>query len=198
MNLSAQRLDRTKQYVNLVKEAAVKNASTFLQLIPEGQEKEYGFENRTDFLNIKIEEPFQMYYMSYKENKLGFLNGNEWRVPLSVNGKYVALLTVVFNNEKAEVVDFGASVLAEKLQELEPQFIDGSQRILIRSTYLAHDYISPNFNTLSETEDATDFRAVNMDSTQLLYELNAGPAKAVTVNTLYVDTIAAINSMTEK
>lgn len=197
MSLSAQRQDQIRaKSVHLVKEAALANASAFLQLIPEGQEKEYGFENRSDFSKVKVEVPFETYYMQYKENKLGFVSGNEWRVPLSVDGKYVALLTVVFNQGKAEVVDFGASVLAQKLQESEQKAITGSERVLIRSTYLSQDFVTSDFNALiGSMQDTKGFRVLNMDSAQTLYRLNAGTPEAVSVNTLYVNSIAAISNM---
>lgn len=196
MGLSAQSQDQARlTSVNLVKEASVENALSFLQLIPEGQEKEYGFESRADFSKIKIEDPFETYYMHYKENKLGFVSGNEWRVPLSVDGKFVALLTVVFNNGKAEVVDFGASVLAQKLQECEQRAIAGNQHVLIRSTYLSQDFVTPDFEALINAQEANGFRVLNMDSAQAIYQLNPGEPVAVSVSTLYTDTAAAMSNM---
>lgn len=198
MSLSAQSQNRfPDQSTNLVKEAAIENASTFLELIPKGQEKEYGFDSRNDFSQIKIEEPFQMYYMGYKENKLGFVQANEWRVPISVNGKYVALLTVAFYEGKAELVDFGANVLAQKLQESMQQATTGSDRIIIRSTYLSRDYVTSDFAGLCKTKDANGFLELNLDSAQAMYQLNEGTATAVSVGTLYVNTTAAMNSIAQ-
>ncbi len=198
MSLSAQPQNRVpEQSASLVKEAAIENASAFLQLIPEGQEKDYGFDNRNDFSKIKIEEPFQMYYMGYKENKLGFVKANEWRVPISVDGKYVALLTVAFYEGKAALVDFGANVLAQKLQESVQQSIIGSDRILIRSTYLSCDYVTADFAGLCKASNIEGFRELNMDSAQNMYQLNAGPATAVSVSTMYVNTTAAMSNMAQ-
>jgi hypothetical protein len=199
MSLSAQPQGRIpEQSAGLVKEAAMENASTFLQLIPQGQEKEYGFGNRNDFSKIKIEEPFQMYYMGYKENKLGFVQANEWRVPISVEGKYIALLTVAFYEGKAQVVDFGANGLAQKLQESIQQSIIGSERILIRSTYLSRDFVTTDFAGLSKSPDAKGFMELNMDSAQTMYQLNEGTATAVSVSTLYVNTTAAMSNMAQE
>lgn len=199
MSLSAQPQDRLpEESAKLVKEAAMENASTFLQLIPQGQEQEYGFDNRKDFSKIKIEEPFQMYYMGYKENKLGFVQANEWRVPLSVDGKYIALLTVAFYEGKAQLVDFGANVLAQKLQESIQQSITGKERILIRSTYLSRDFVTTDFAGLSKSADAKGFRELNMDSAQTMYQLNAGDATAVSVSTFYVNTTAAMSNMVQE
>lgn len=194
MSVQSQDQVRAKS-VNLVKEAALANASAFLQLIPEGQERDYGFENRSDFSRIKIEEPYETYFMHYKENKLGFVSGNEWRVPLSVDGKYVALLTVVFNQGNAEVVDFGANVLAQKLQESEQQIPGRNERVLIRSTYLSQDFITSDFSALIAAQDEKGFNSLNMESAQQLYRLNAGTPAAVSVNALYIDTAAAISNM---
>jgi hypothetical protein len=197
-SLSAQHQDAvSRKSANLVKEAASENASHFFQLIPQGQERDYGFENRSDFSRIKVEEPFQMYYMNYKENKLGFIEGNEWRVPVSVNGKYIALLTVIFDQGKAEVVDFGANVLAQKLQESQQQLAAGSDHILIRNTYLSRDYVTTDFAGLCGSTDNQGFIELNKDSAQRLYQLNAGAATAVSAATFYVNTAAAMSNMPE-
>jgi hypothetical protein len=199
MSLSAQPQERIReQSAKLVKEAAIDNAATFFQLIPQGQEQDYGFENRNDFSRIRIEEPFQMYYMGYKENKLGFVQANEWRVPVSVDGKYIALLTVAFYEGKAQVVDFGANGLAQKLQESIQQSIIGSERILIRSTYLSRDFVTTDFAGLSKSPDAKGFMELNMDSAQTMYQLNEGTATAVSVSTLYVNTTAAMSNMAQE
>jgi hypothetical protein len=109
----------------LVKEEASLKALSFLNLIPEGREKDYGFESRNDFSKIKIEEPYQTFYILNKEGKLGVISGNEWRVPISVDGKYISLLTVQMNKGKAEVVDIGGNLLAHKLQEFEKIIFEG-------------------------------------------------------------------------
>lgn len=109
----------------LVKQKVSQEVLSFLNLIPEGKEINYGFNSRSDFSKTTIKEPYQTYYVSDKNNKSGFIPGNEWHVPLSVDGNYVALLTVQINNGKAEAVDFGANILAQKIMDyiLEPMLL---------------------------------------------------------------------------
>jgi hypothetical protein len=103
------------------------------------------------------------------------ISGNEWRVPLSVDGHYVALLTVQINNGNAEVVDFGAKVLAQKMQEFEKLFPDeASQRVIIRNTFLKRDYITTNLSSLCNQNKSNDYLEININSSQPVYQLNAG------------------------
>ncbi|HEY5122756.1 MAG TPA: hypothetical protein VIK14_03390 [Ignavibacteria bacterium] len=157
----------------LVKEEASLKTLSFLNLIPEGKEKDYGFNSRSDFSKIKIEEPYQTYYVSDKNNKLTFISGNEWRVPLSIDGQYVALLSVQINQGKAEAVDFGGNILSQKIQEFEKLFPnEASQHVIIRNTYLKRDYITTNFSSLCNQNKGIDFMEINTNSSQPIYQLN--------------------------
>ena len=118
-----------------IQQEASNQLQTYLNLIPVGSETKYGFKNRSDFQNVKVEKPYQIYYVGYQDNQLSFFS-NEWRVPLSINGEYISLLTVKLNNGKPEVVDFGGNKLAQKIQEFEKLFgNDSCQHVMIRNTY---------------------------------------------------------------
>jgi hypothetical protein len=178
----------------LVKEQASLKALSFVNLIPEGKEKDYGFNNRSDFSKIKIEEPYQTYYVSDKYNELTFISGNEWRVPVSVDGHYVALLTVQINNGNAEVVDFGANVLAQKIQEFEKLFPDeASQRVIIRNTFLKRDYITTNLSSLYNQNKGKDCMEINTSSLQPVYQLNAGQPVKTSIAIVCDETMDLIN-----
>ncbi len=190
LRLSAQDLNTTL----LVREEASLKALSFLNLIPEGREKDYGFNTRSDFSKIKIEEPYQTFYLSYKNNQLTFFPGNEWRVPVSVDGHYVTLLTVQMNKGKAEAVDFGGNVLAQKIQEFETLYPDNtSQHIIMRNTFLERDYITTNFTSLCKQNKADVVVEINTASLQPIFQLNEGKPLKTTIAVFYAETMDVIN-----
>lgn len=155
-----------------VKNEASLKAASFLNLIPVGKEKEYGFNNR-DFSKIKIEEPYKIYYLTYKDNKLWFISGNEWRVPISVDGQYSTLLTIQINNGKPEVVDLGGALLARKLQEFKSNITEtNQQQVIIRNTFLKKDYIAPQFSSLYFENTNPDLFEINTNAAQFVYQIN--------------------------
>ena len=178
----------------LVREAASLKALTFLNLIPVGREKDYGFESRNDFLTIKIEEPYQTYYVRGGSNHLEFFSGNEWRVPLSVDGVYKSLLTVQINNGKAEVIDFGGNVLAHRIQEFEKSYPDKSnQHVIIRNTFLERDYMATNFLLLCNQSNGNGFIEINENSLQPVYQLNEGKPLKTSIAVFCNETMDMIN-----
>ncbi len=74
--ISAKLIAQNINTISMIKEEASQKALYFLNLIPEGREKDYGFNKRSDFSKIKIEEPYQTYYVSEKNDKLMFISGN--------------------------------------------------------------------------------------------------------------------------
>lgn len=192
--ISARLLAQNNDVSQLVKEEASQAASSFLNLIPVGEEKSYGFNSRIDFSKVKIEEPYQTYYVTNRNDKLGFVSGNEWRIPLSVDGNYVALLTARINMGKVEIVDFGAAKLAQKIQELEILYSSKtSQHILIRNIFLKQDYISVNFSLLGDTNKNTDFVDINIDSSEPIYQLNEGRPIKTSITKFCNETMTKIN-----
>lgn len=49
---------------------------SFLDLIPEGKERDYGFNSRSDFSKIKTERPYKIYYISISNDNLIFILNN--------------------------------------------------------------------------------------------------------------------------
>lgn len=179
----------------LVKKEASLKAMSYLNLIPEGREKSYGFESRSDFSKIKIEEPYQTYYLFNKDGKLEVRNGNEWRVPISVDGKYVSLLTVQMNKGKAEVVDFGGNVLAQKLQEFEKLYLNPlMQRVMIRNTFLNSDFVPLDFSAFCKKNADADFIEIDSNSSQSIYQLAKGEPIKKSVSDFYYETMYVINN----
>lgn len=177
-----------------VRQEALSSAGAYLSLIPEGREKDYGFEQRSDFPNVKIENPYRIYYMvPDNEHRLKLIDGNEWRVPLSVNGNYVALLTIQFISGKPVIVDFGANILAQKIQEFESLYRSSSNdRVLIRNTFLSQDFATMDFSSICSTTDDTGKISINLGSSQLLYRISESLPVATNVANLYTQTMNMI------
>lgn len=183
---------------NLVKEEASLKVLSFVNLIPEGRESDYGFAGRSDFSKIKIEDPYETFYVRNTDNQLSFVAGNEWRVPLSVDGKYVSMLTVVFNNDKAEVVDFGGNVLSRKIQEYEKLYsVQAGQRVLIRNTFLNQDYIANDIISLCKESRQPGLMTINTLSTEPLYKINSGLPEKTIISAFCESTMAIINQATD-
>lgn len=175
----------------IMNEATIK-ATTFLNLIPEGREVDYGFNGRSDFSKIKIEMPYKTYYISADDNQLTFVL-SEWRVPISVDGEYKTLLTVQSMNGKAEVVDLGGNRLAQKIQEFEKIYTTGDHvRVMIRNTYLNQDYITANSSFLSTKIDETKLDEINNNSLQSIYQLNSDQPIKISIDQVYYNTMGSI------
>lgn len=181
--------------LSIKKEAALK-ATSFLNLIPVGREKDYGFDSRNDFSKIKIEEPYKIYYISYKDNRLSFISGNEWRVPISVDGKYSTLLTVQINNNKPEVVDLGGVVLAQKIQEFQKTnpIEANQQHIIIRNTFLKKDFVAPSFSSLYIGNTDVPELEINTNAPQFIYQINQGLPVKTSIVLFCNQTIDFINN----
>lgn len=181
----------------LVQAEAAKKALSFVSLIPEGREKSYGFDSRADFSKIKVEEPYQTYYVANKNNVLSLVQGNEWRVPLSVDGKYITMLTVQMNNGAAKVVDMGGATLAQKLQAFEQQYPDvKSNPIIIRNTFLTQDFLTLHFNKFCNVQPAAgDYLTINTQATDPLYQINEGAPIETSVSSFCNSTMQAIKKL---
>lgn len=176
----------------LIMNEATLRAATFLNLIPEGREADYGFNSRSDFSRIKIEKPYKTYYISADDNQLTFAL-SDWRVPISVDGDYKTLLTVQNINGKAEVVDLGGNKLAQKIQEFEKLYTTGDNlRLMIRNTYLNQDYITVNFSLSSTKVDANNLDEINKNSLQSLYQLSSDQPTKISIYQIYYNTMGSI------
>ncbi len=102
-----------------IKNAGLLELPRFLNNIPAGLEKQFGFENRAQFNKITAGRPLRHYALSDESSgnnkEISIVPGNEWFLPLMVNNKYVALLTVSGEGDKFSAVDFGAGDLAAEL-----------------------------------------------------------------------------------
>ena len=174
-----------------LKATASQDLQYYLNLIPQGQEKEYGFNSRADFQKVSIGEPYQIFFVQRANDVLSFQDVKEWRVPLTVNGKYVALLTIVEKNGKTKVVDFGASKLAEKLQAFERLHKnENNDRVLIRNTYLRKDFIASDFKALCG-ELKNGLAILKVSAPAVLYPIGANTPEALSPKVFAHQTLVA-------
>lgn len=116
-----------------IKTTLIKKLPVFLNNIPNGNEKEFGFKDRTQFDLISIGDPIQLATLKSNLSKDSFINyTNQWRVPIIVNNQYVLLATVSNKNELYELEDIGGSLLALEIQKLN----------LLGKLILVRDYVN--------------------------------------------------------
>lgn len=90
------------------------NMHIFTDSIPNYLLPNYGFNNRNEIQKAIIENPIKVYTIKNKE----MIPTNTWRIPISIDGEYRALFTVIKeDNGEYLLVDFGAKWLASELQK---------------------------------------------------------------------------------
>jgi len=114
-----------------IRSAAEAGLKPFLELIPPGREKEYGFEKRADFAWTMLGRPYEL--RTIKPQDLSNENAilptgvpivslNQWRFPVICRGRICALLTVARMKDDWEAVDLGAAGLASELDAMEKRY----------------------------------------------------------------------------
>ncbi|MBN2343766.1 MAG: hypothetical protein JXX29_10385 [Deltaproteobacteria bacterium] len=135
--------------VSHIRAAATSQYMLFLNRIPVGQESEYGFDERAEFERVQVGTPLPMFTVDIDttgatptvSNRIRALD--EWRVPLLIDGKRRALLTVAKSGGGWQVVDFGAVNLAESLNVLDQMgsIHTPSSRYLLRVFAMRRDFL---------------------------------------------------------
>ncbi len=87
------------------------NLTTILNKIPYSQIEEFGFNNTQEYTKAKANKA--LYFLIYEDQR----EIKIWRVPISVDGEYRALLNIADDNGKLVIGDFGANVLAKEIQQ---------------------------------------------------------------------------------
>ena len=114
-------------------EVTNKDLVSFLNNIPEGFEKQHGFNSRAEFAKATAGPIYTILGMD--------ANGvvkpiNMFNVPVVVNGEYRAMITVSFVNGVYEIETVGAALLATELQLLEnEQKPNSNQEKIILNVY---------------------------------------------------------------
>ncbi len=110
------------------------NMHIFTDSIPNYLLPNYGFNNRNEIQKAIIENPIKVYTIKNKE----MIPTNTWRIPISIDGEYRALFTVIKeDNGEYLLVDFGAIRLAKEIQKR----INGSTIYLLRIFELQTDFV---------------------------------------------------------
>lgn len=162
---------REKNLLSQIKAKAKLEVENYLQLIPEGQESEYGFTTRAEFGSVQIGEPYLMTMLYRSDENLMVLETNEYRVPLMVDNHFVALLTIKSTVEGLEVLDFGAARLARELQKFESEHPGIQDRVVLRNTVLGRDYLTPSYASLKAANVSSQFPISNQFVGEL-YDIN--------------------------
>jgi len=120
-----------------VKLFAERNLQSVLEKIPINDEVSFGFNNREEFKQAEIGEALEFIWYSETTD-----NSNKmWRVPVIVNGEYRALLNVQKKDNEYKIADFGASVLAEDIQNVMNENKDKNVSGILRLTAITSDFL---------------------------------------------------------
>lgn len=96
----------------------------YINEIPIGKEKDFGFNNRGEFKEVIVGEPLQNYnFRDYSFSDTSKMNLFEaiktWSVPLIVNNKYRCFVDIDLTNEGYKAVGFGLPILAADIDDYE-------------------------------------------------------------------------------
>ncbi len=139
-----------------VAQAADQALAEWLAKIPNGQEAGYGFSGRAVFKRAAAGAPIRMATIS--PGSVAADSGPDsaplelldvWRVPVLIDGRYVALLTVDCAGGSCKVVEIGAARLARELDDFMRQGIvtgPGEQAFLLRILQLHSDLLLVSAN----------------------------------------------------
>lgn len=119
--------------------AARAGLKRFLDAIPADRLEGYGFADRAELDRARLATPYRVWTADAGGNALAATG--EWRVPVTVDGSYRALLTVSQASGEYRAVDFGAAALARELAGVERSRGVGAdaQRVLLRLYALGAD-----------------------------------------------------------
>ena len=111
-----------------VMNAARSGLAGYLEKIPAGSQDQYGFAAGDDLQKCTVGKPYQMLAVTIDFLRNPFVAdpltyaadlqpGNEWRVPVVLNGANHTLLTVANNQGNCQVVNLGGAELSVELQQ---------------------------------------------------------------------------------
>jgi len=156
--------------VKTISAVADSSLTSYLQVIPSGQESFYGFNSREEFVLAKVGKPYQIFTFSKEfftdsnvSNKNYLIATNEFRVAVTVNGENRILLTVGNMNGKWQVVGIGAAFFAKELAGYEKIYATPNDEGMILRVYqLKSDF----YITTS------DMKAIPLGSAKLAFGMN--------------------------
>jgi hypothetical protein len=174
--------------IETVRRTAEEAYPSFVARLPRTQLAHYGFTSPNELQRITVESPIPVQTLNPPLTKTftplthkDIRPTQTWRVPLSVDETWRALLTVVRRGRAFSVVDLGASALAASLyrtsQSLPDDAVDAH---LLRVYPLRKDYLgfrrktarAPNYLDLHLAPDKAPRTAVPLPQEMLITHLN--------------------------
>jgi len=110
---------------------------SLLESIPEGDEELFGFHNREEFDSADLDTPYRMSVID-ENGSVVFLS--TWRVPVTINNEFRALIDVRKEGNRFEISGLGAAGLAGELDELEKNVFGAHKWRLQESKTLLRSY----------------------------------------------------------
>ena len=112
-----------------VMEVSKRDLVSFLNNIPDGFEKQHGFNSRSEF---SAATPSSIYTIMGVNAAGKTFKTNNFNVAVSVNGEYRAVITVSSENGNYAIETVGASLMAKELQVIENnQDSENSEKIML-------------------------------------------------------------------
>jgi|TARA_B110000238_G_scaffold51561_1_gene56149 hypothetical protein len=135
--------------LELISNVAAKELTNYLNKIPIGQEKMFGFNNRGEFSEASIGEPYEMLTLNNDffndkfivRDKDYIMSTGNWRIPIMVNKQNRALLTISKVNNEWHVVKIGAKGLAEELEKFNTNHPLIIKSYILRVFQLKSDFV---------------------------------------------------------
>ncbi|MDP3912417.1 MAG: hypothetical protein Q8R96_01595 [Bacteroidota bacterium] len=96
----------------------------YLNKIPIGKEKDFGFNTREEFGEVLVGDSFQNYnfrdYSFSDTSKTNLFEPiNTWSLPLIINNKYRCFVDIELTNDGYKAIGFGLPVLASDMDDFE-------------------------------------------------------------------------------
>ncbi|MCK9220562.1 MAG: hypothetical protein M0P47_10995 [Bacteroidales bacterium] len=112
-----------------ISQAVLNSLPEWLARIPVGDEISYGFQNREEFSRAVLGTPVEVFvlgknFYTQTDREIQLTSIGEWRIPVVVDQKNCALVTVIKQNGEWKIVDFGAAGLAGELNNFGKQLTD--------------------------------------------------------------------------
>jgi hypothetical protein len=135
-----------------INEAVKQQLNAFLNQIPVNAEKDFGFNDRSEFSKAVPASIYKM--IGVDQNGKAFETGM-YNVVVAVNNDYRAVLSVSFTNGKYEIETVGAAPLAKELYAVEQQnVLNANQERLIVNVYAKAATFVANNNVSANIENA--------------------------------------------
>ena len=154
-----------------ISDAAGKSLKSFLDKIPVGKEKLYGFDDRSEFNRAITGSIYCVYTLNQDffsdeiiADKNYFKPTDEWRVAVVVDGKYRSFITVSLVNNKFKADNLGGNGLAIEIQDLQKNLAYATNSISILRIYqLKCDFV---FDSSLLNDKSNAFKVYPLQSAQ--------------------------------